>query len=79
MKGQWVLLFAIGMLLLLWGISDFSNWNSVGKQLLSYYSEAQSIKALVNYSLISCLVKTSLGILLIVVSLSWYGNRRNEK
>ena len=72
------LLFA-ALLLIALGIVDFYHYAVTGKSVLEFYQNAETVKRLVNYSLIQGLLKTAAGLSIAVASFLTAKKRKQDR
>ena len=62
---KFLLIFAA--LFIVWAITDFHNYFTIGVNMLKHYAGIESVAELVNYTLIQGFVKTGIALLLIII------------
>lgn len=77
MKHASILLLILGIPLVIWGAVDTYHFASTGTALLKVYAQNEVIERLVHYSLINGLIKTTLGLLAIGISIFLWRKRNS--
>lgn len=75
-RSIWRIVFIAGIVLFFWGICDFVREGTVGKDILTLFPDGESTRALVNYCFLKGMVKTVMGVFLLIFSLQ--KNRNNK-
>ena len=75
-KRSWWILFGVGIVLFISGICDYVRWCTVGKDILMYFPDRESIRAIVNNCFLNGTVKTVMGLFLMFFS---FQKNRNSK
>ena len=63
------ILLVIAALLILWGLVDFYHYIFIGREMLVHYAGVETVRELVNNSLMQGAIKTAAGLLAAVWSL----------